>query len=115
MAKMGKLPGMPGLNMGNLMKQAQKMQQDMAALQEELKQREYTASAGGGAVTAVVNGENRLVSLTISPEAITPDDAELLADMVMVAVNEALRQAAETAEKEMSKLTGGLGGLGGLF
>jgi DNA-binding YbaB/EbfC family protein len=111
MAKMGKFPGMPGMNMGNLMKQAQKMQQDMAALQEELKTREYTATAGGGAVTAVVNGENRIVSLDISPDALDSADAELLADMVMVAVNEALRQAAETAEKEMGKLTGGLCGL----
>lgn len=99
--------GGPG-NMQSMLRQAQKMQDDMAAMQQELEGREYTATAGGGAVTAAVNGKHEVVKLTIQPEVVDPEDAEMLADLVMAAVNEAQRQAAQNAEEEMSKITGGM-------
>ena len=101
-------------NMQNLMRQAQKMQEDMARLQEELDAREYTATAGGGAVTAVVDGKHKVKSLEIKPEVVDPEDVEMLADLVAAAVNEAIRQAGETSETEMAKITGGAG-LPGMF
>ena len=111
----GGFPGMGmGGNMQQLARQAQKLQQQMAKMQEELEEREYEATAGGGVVTAKVNGKKELVALTIKPEAVDPDDVEMLQDTVMAAVNEALRTATETSEKEMGKLTGGMN-LGGLF
>lgn len=103
----------PG-NMQSMIKQAQKMQEDMATLQAELETREYTATAGGGAVTAVVDGKHRLTRLDIKPEVVDPEDVEMLADLVMAAVNEASRQAADTSEAEMSKISGGLN-MPGLF
>lgn len=103
----------PG-NMQSMIRQAQKMQEDMAALQAELDEREYTAAAGGGAVTATVNGKHKVTGLTIKPEVVDPEDVEMLADLVTAAVNEAIRQAADTAEAEMSKVTGGLN-MPGLF
>ena len=106
--KGGRVPG--GFNMNALMKQAQKMQQDMHKLQEELENREFEASAGGGAVKAVVS-HKQVKSLTIAPEAVDPDDAEMLADLVMAAVNEALAQCEETTTREMQRLTGGMQGL----
>ena len=109
--KGGKIPG--GFNMNALMKQAQKMQQDMQKLQEELESREFQASAGGGAVTCKVNGKREIVSLTIKPEAVDPEDVEMLQDMVMAAVNEALRQGEENREKTMSALAPA--GMGGMF
>ena len=108
---MGGLGG--GINM-NMIKQAQKMQQDMQKMQAELETKEYTAQAGGGVVSATVSGKHELRSITIDPEAVDPDDVEMLEDMVMAAVNEALRTAADTAEREMGKLTGGMG-MPGLF
>ena len=101
-------------NMNDMIKQAQKMQADMLKMQEELENAEYTATAGGGVVTAVVSGKRELTSLTISPEAVDPDDVEMLQDMVLAAVNEALRKAESSASEGMAKLTGGLnlGGLG---
>lgn len=105
--------GGPG-NMQSMLRQAQKMQEDMARLQQELEEREYTATAGGGAVTATVNGKNQLARLEIQPDVIDPEDAEMLADLVMAAVNEAQRQAAATAEAEMGKITGGMN-LPGMF
>ena len=105
--------GMGG-NMQQLARQAQKLQQQMTKMQEELEEREYEATAGGGVVTARVNGKKELVALTIKPEAVDPDDVEMLQDTVMAAINEALRTATETSEREMGKLTGGLN-LGGLF
>ncbi len=105
---------MGGGNMQQLARQAQKLQQQMTKVQEELEEREYEATAGGGVVTAKVNGKKELVELTIKPEAVDPDDVEMLQDTVMAAVNEALRTASETSEREMSKLTGGMN-LGGLF
>ncbi len=100
--------------MQNMLRQAQKMQENMAAKQEELEAAEYTANAGGGAVTATVNGRHELTALAIRPEVVDPDDAEMLADLVMAAVNEAVRQAAKKAEEEMSAITGGLN-LPGMF
>ena len=107
---MGRGPG----NMQSMLRQAQKMQEDMAKLQEELDAREYTARSGGGAVTAVVDGKHRLKTLEIQPEVVDPEDTEMLADLVIAAVNEAVRQAAETSEAEMYKVTGGMN-LPGMF
>lgn len=97
-----------GMNM-NMMKQVQKMQQDMAKLQEELAAKTYTAAAGGGVVSAEVNGKHQVVSVTIDPEAVDPDDVEMLQDMVVAAVNEAMRAAEADAADAMGQLTGGLG------
>ncbi len=114
MAKGGYRGGMGGgMNM-NMIKQAQKMQQDMLKMQEELESKEYDATAGGGMVKAVVNGKHELLSLSIHPEAVDPEDVEMLQDMVVAAVNEAMRKAEAEAAQNMSKLTGGLN-LGGLF
>ena len=99
-----------GMNM-NMLKQAQKMQQDMMKMQQELQEKEYEAKAGGGMVIATVNGKHELKNLVIDPEAVDPDDVEMLQDMVMAAVNEAMRAADSDASSSMSKLTGGLGGL----
>ncbi len=107
---MGKGPS----NMQSMIRQAQKMQEDMAALQEDLNAREYTANAGGGAVTATVNGTHELTKLEIRQDVVDPDDVEMLADLVRAAVNEAIRQAAETSQTEMNKLTGGMS-MPGLF
>ena len=100
---------MGGGNMQQLARQAQKLQQQMAKMQEEIEAREFEATAGGGMATAVVNGKKEILSLTIKPEAVDPDDVEMLQDLVMAAVNEALRMAGETMDREMGKMTGGLG------
>jgi len=101
-----------GGNMQQLMRQAQKMQEDLARAQEELDQKEYEASSGGGMVSCRVSGKRELLSLSIKPEAVDPDDVEMLEDMVMAAVNEALRLGEETREKTMAALApGGMGGL----
>ena len=114
MAK-GGFRGMPGgLNQAAMMKQAQKMQQDMLRMQEEMENKTYTASAGGGMVTAEVSGKHQLVNLTIKEEAVDPDDVDMLQDMIIAAVNEAMRAADTEAANNMSRLTGGLN-LGGLF
>ncbi len=109
----GGFPRMGG-NMQQMAMQAQRLQQQMLKMQEDLEAREYTATSGGGMVTAKVSGRKELLELTIKPEAVDPDDVEMLQDMVMAAVNEALRTATETSDREMSKLTGGMS-LGGLF
>ena len=106
--KPGRMPG--GFNMNAMMKQAQKMQEDMKKLQDELAVREFTASAGGGAVKATVCSK-QLKKLEISPEVIDPDDSEMLCDLVMAAVNEAMNQCEEVTAKEMEKITGGVQGL----
>ena len=103
-----------GGNMQSMLKQAQKMQEDMAAKQAELEEREYEISAGGGAVSATVNGKHMLTALTISPDVVDPDDAEMLADLVMAAINEAHRNAAKDAEEKMGAVTGGMN-LPGMF
>ena len=97
-----------GMNM-NMIKQAQKMQQDMMKMQQELQEKEYTAAAGGGVVTATVNGKHELKNLEIDPEAVHPDDVEMLQDLIVAAVNEAMRSADNDASSSMQKLTGGLG------
>ena len=115
MAKRGGFSGgMPG-NMSNLMKQAQKMQRQMEETTKELETKEYTASSGGGAVSVTVSGKKEVTAVKISPEAVDPDDVEMLEDMIMAAVNEAFRQMEEAGSQAMSKLTGGLGGMGGGF
>ena len=104
--------GMPGMGGGmnmNMLKQAQKMQQDMMRLQQELQEKEYQAAAGGGVVSATVNGKHELKNLVIDPEAVDPEDVEMLQDMIVAAVNEALRAAENDAASTMQKLTGGLG------
>ena len=97
-------------NMQNLLKQAQKMQQDMMAAQDQLKHEEVEASAGGGMVTVVVSGDLAVKSIKIDPDAIDPDDPEMLADLVLAAVNEGLRSAQEMATAKLGGITGGLGG-----
>ncbi len=113
MAKGGFRPNMGGVN-ANMIKQAQKMQQDMLRMQEELENKEYEATVGGGVVTARVNGKHEVLGLHIKPEAVDPEDVEMLQDMVMAAVNEAMRKADSEASQNMSRLTGGLN-LNGLF
>jgi len=97
----------PG-NMAKVMKQVQKMQAELLRVQEEVASKTVEATAGGGAVRAVVSGRLELKALQISPEAIDPDDPEMLADLVMAAVNEGLRRAQEMVQKEMARVTGGL-------
>ena len=108
MAK-GGFPGMGmGGNMQQMLKQAQKMQANIAKLQEELELREYSASTGGGMVTVRANGKKEILELSIKPEAVDPDDVEMLQDMGLAAVNEVLRTVEETANNEMGKVTGGM-------
>lgn len=101
---------MPG-NMNNLMKQAQRMQRQMAEKQEELESKEYTAAAGGGAVEVTVSGKKEVTKVTISKDACDPEDVEMLQDMIIAATNEALKQADDASAEAMGSLTGGLGGL----
>ena len=105
--------GMPG-NMNNLMKQAQKMQRQMEESQKELEEKEFTASSGGGAVQVTINGKREVTGVTLSPEVVDPNDIEMLQDLVVAAVNEALRQVEDASANVYGKLAGGLGGLGGL-
>ena len=102
-----------GMNMG-MIKQAQKMQQEMLRMQEELENRTYTATAGGGAVEATVNGKNKVLEIKISPEVVDPEDTEMLQDLILAAINEAMKQAEEATAAEMQKITGGMS-IPGLF
>ncbi len=116
MAKRGGFPGgmgMPG-NMNNLMKQAQKMQKQMEESQKALEEKEFTAAAGGGAVEVTVSGKKEVTAVKLKEEVVDPDDIEMLEDLIMAAVNEALRKVEEETASSMSKLTGGMG-LGGGF
>ena len=114
MAK-GGFRGMPGgMNQAAMIKQAQKMQQEMLRMQEEMESKTYSASAGGGMVTATVNGKHEVQNIQINPEAVDPDDVEMLQDMIIAAVNEAMRAADIDSANNMSRLTGGMN-LGGLF
>ncbi|MTI82068.1 MAG: YbaB/EbfC family nucleoid-associated protein [Firmicutes bacterium] len=97
-----------GGNMNKMMKQVQKMQEDMAKMQEELAEKTVEATAGGGVVKVVASGKQELVSINIDPEAVDPEDVEMLQDMVMAAANEALRKSQEMMTNEMSKITGGM-------
>ena len=113
MAKRGGFSGgIPG-NMNNLMKQAQRMQRQMEEGQKELETKEFSAKAGGGVVEVVVTGKKEIVTVTLSEEAVDPEDIETLQDLIMAAANEALRQAEEANNELMGKMAGGLGGLGG--
>ncbi len=114
MAKRGGFPGgaMPG-NMANLMKQAQKMQRQMEEQQKEMETKEFTATAGGGAVEITVSGTREVVKVKLAEEVVDPDDIEMLEDLIVAATNEALRKVEEASASAMSKLTGGLGGFGG--
>lgn len=113
MARRGGFPGgMPG-NMNNLMKQAQRMQRQMEENQKALEEKEFTAAAGGGAVEVTVTGKREVARVHIDPEAVDPEDVEMLEDLIVAAVNEAMRKVEEESAAAMSKLTGGLGGLGG--
>ena len=115
MAKRGGFPGgMPG-NMNNLMKQAQKMQKQMEEQAKELESKEVTAAAGGGAVEVTVSGKKEVTKVKIDPDAVDPDDVEMLEDLIMAATNEALRKMDDLSTQSMSKITGGLGGFGGGF
>ena len=114
MAKRGGFPGgMPG-NMNNLMKQAQKMQRQMEEQAKEMESKEFTATAGGGAVEATVTGAKKIVKIKLDEEVVDPDDVEMLEDLIVAATNEALRMLEEDSAKSMEALTGGLG-LGGGF
>ena len=97
------------MDMKKMMKQAQKMQRDLQIAQEEVKKMEFEATAGGGMVKAVVSGDNTVKDIIIDPEAVDPEDVEMLQDMIVAAVNEALRTAADTANARMGAVTGGMG------
>ena len=101
-------------NMNQMLKQAQKMQEDMANLQEDLDNREYTAVSGGGMIEVTIDGKHLVKSIKIKPEAVVPDDVEMLEDLITVAVNEAVNNAIKTAEAEMGAVTGGMN-IPGLF
>ena len=105
----GGMGGMGGGNMQQLMMKAQKMQQDVARAQAELNDREFSASSGGGMVSVTVTGNKDVKSIVINPACVDPDDVEMLQDLVLSAVNEALRTASKTVEDEIGKITGGLG------
>ncbi|NMM64122.1 YbaB/EbfC family nucleoid-associated protein [Clostridium sp. P21] len=107
MAK-GGFPNFGGGNMNNLMKQAQKLQKQMADMQGDLENKEFEATVGGGAVIAVANGKKQITDIKIKPEVVDPDDVEMLQDLVLAACNEALKKAEEESASEMKKLTGGL-------
>ena len=110
-----RLPGSGGAgNMQQMLKQAQKMQQDMASLQEDIEQREFTAVSGGGAVSVTVDGKHTVKEIKIKPEIVDPDDVEMLEDLITVAVNEAIANAVKTSEDEMGAIAGGLN-MPGLF
>lgn len=101
-------------NLGNLMKQAQKMQEKMMQMQEELAGKTIEATSGGGMVTVVANGKNEILSIKIEPDVVDPEDVEMLEDLVVAATNEVLRKVQEMTQEEMSKLTGGIN-IPGLF
>lgn len=115
MAKRGGYPGggMPG-NMANLMKQAQKMQRQMEEQAKEMETREFTATAGGGAVEITVSGSREVLKVKLAEEVVDPDDIEMLEDLIVAATNEALRKVDEASASAMSKLTGGLGSMPGM-
>ena len=109
MAKRGGFPGgMPG-NMNNLMKQAQKLQKQMEEAQAELEQSEYTATAGGGAVEVTISGTKEITKIKLDEEVVDPEDIEMLEDLIMAAVNEAIRKMDEMSTQKMSQITGGMG------
>ncbi len=114
MAKGGFRGAMPG-NQANMLKQAQKMQQEFMKMQQDLESTEFEFTAGGGAVKAVVTGTREFTSITIDPEVVDPEDVEMLQDLILTAVNGALKKADDQTSKAMNKLQGGFGGFPGLF
>ncbi len=104
----GGFPGMGGKNMNQMMNQMKKMQKEMEKMQEEMNEKEIEASSGGGAVTVKVNGQREVLDIKIDPEVVDPEDVEMLEDLVMTAVNEAMRQAEEQANRAVQQLTGGM-------
>ncbi len=114
MAKGGFRGGMPG-NQMNMMKQAQKMQQEFMKMQQELEATPFEFTAGGGAVKAVIVGTREFKEIVIDPEAVDPDDVEMLQDLILTAVNGALKMADDKTSEKMAKLQGGLGGFPGMF
>lgn len=102
-------------NMNNMLKQAQKMQKQMEEIQAEMEQKTLEVTSGGGAVKIVISGKKEIKSIELKPEIVDPDDVEMLQDLLLVAVNEAVRQAEEMTSSAMNKVTGGMGGMGGLF
>lgn len=116
MARGGFSGGFPGgMNMNNLMKQAQKMQKQMEEMQAQLESKEFETTSGGGAVKVVITGKKEIKSIDIDKDVVDPDDVEMLQDLILTAVNEAIRQVEESASSQMSKFTGGMGLPGGLF
>lgn len=107
MARNG-MPNFGGANINNLMKQAQKFQKQMQDMQSELEEKEFSASVGGGAVTAVANGKKQIIDIKINPEVVDPDDVEMLEDLILSACNESLKKAEQETADEMKKITGGL-------
>ena len=101
-------------NMQAMLKQAQKMQEDMAAMQAELEEREYEVSAGGGVINVKINGKREVLSVKIAPEVVDPDDIATLEDLITAAVNEAIKKVESDSQEEMQKITGGVG-LPGMF
>ena len=116
MAKGGYRGGMPmgGMNQMQMMKQAQKMQENLMKMQEELQAKTLEMTSGGGAVKVVITGKKEIQELKINPDVVDPDDVEMLEDMIVAAANEAFHQMEEASSAVMAELTGGLGGLGGL-
>lgn len=117
MGKKGSFPGgmsMPG-SMNNLMKQAQRMQRQMEEMQKELEEAKFEGTAGGGAVKVTVSGSKEVTAVALQPEAVDPDDVEMLQDLIMAAVNEALRKVDEFSANKMGGMTGGMNLPGGLF
>ena len=111
MAKRGGYPGMGGgMNMNNMMTQVQKMQKQMEEQQKALEEAEFSATAGGGAVAVTVSGKKVLTKVTLDPDAVDPDDVEMLEDLIMVAVNDAMKQVDEANSSSMARMTGGMGG-----
>ena len=114
MAKRGGFGGgVPG-NMNNLLKQAQRMQRQMEEQQKEMAEKEFSATAGGGAVEITVNGSKEILAVKLDPEAVDPDDVEMLQDLIIAAANEALKKVDEAQAEQMGRMTGGFGGMGGL-
>ena len=109
-----RIPNQGGGNMNNMLRQAQKMQEDMANLQADLEEREYTATAGGGMVSVTVDGKHLVKEIKINPDIVDPEEPEMLEDLITVAINEAISNAIKTAETEMGAITAGLN-MPGLF
>lgn len=107
--------GFGGMNMGNLMKQAQKMQKQMETMQEEMAEKIFETTSGGGAIKVIINGKKEIQTIEIDKEVVDPDDVEMLQDLLLTAMNEAIRQVEEATSNQMNKMTGGMGMPGGLF